>query len=169
MRSIDLEYFRIPEILRTEIARKFRSLGLSDVVNTRVSEFTKAWENNVIGVHVRSWIDDRDRHSELFNIDNFFAEIDRRRNSMQIFLATDSTKVVSAFQERYGNRILCQPWGPLSSNPHIAENDTEKEIFRAFCDMICLSKAEILLGTYLSTFTECAWWFGNCRQHVVVI
>jgi hypothetical protein len=114
-------------------------------------------------------MDDRQRHSELFKIDNFFAEIDKRRNSMPIFLATDSTEVVSAFQARYGNRVLCQPCGPLSSRPHIAENGSDKEIVRAFCDMICLSKSEILLGTYLSTFTECAWWFGNCRQHVVVV
>jgi hypothetical protein len=169
LRSIDLEYFRIPEILRTEIALKFCSLELSDVVNTRVCEFTKNWQNNVIGVHIRSWIDDRQRYSELFEIDNFFRELDRRRNSMQIFLATDSLKVLLAFQERYGNRVLCQPCGPQSSNPHIAENDAEEEIVRAFCDMICLSKTEILLGSYLSTFTECAWWFGNCRQHVVII
>jgi hypothetical protein len=169
LRSIDFEYFRIPETLRADITQKFRSLEFSDVVNTRVSEFTKNWQNNVIGVHVRSWMDDRQRHSELFKIDNFFTEIDKRRHSMSIFLATDSTEVVSAFKARYGNRVLCQPCGPLSSNPHIAENGSEKEIVRAFCDMICLSKSEVLLGTYISTFTECAWWFGNCRQHVVVV
>jgi hypothetical protein len=72
LRSIDFEYFRIPEILRTEIARKFRSLELSDVVNTCVSEFTKNWQNNVIGVHVRSWTDDVQRYRELFKIDKFF-------------------------------------------------------------------------------------------------
>ena len=169
LRSIDFEYFRIPEILRTEIAHKFRSLEFSDVVNTCVSEFTKNWQNDVIGVHVRSWTDDKQRHRELFKIDNFFRELDRRRSSMRIFLATDSTEVISAFQKRYGNRVLCHPCGPSSSNLHVAENDTDKEVVRAFCDMICLSKTEILLGTYLSTFTECAWWFGHCRQHVVVV
>jgi hypothetical protein len=166
LRSIDFEYFRIPEILRTEIAQKFRSLELSDVVNTRVFEFTKNWQNNVLGVHVRSWADEPQRHTELYKIEYVFRELDRRRSSMQIFLATDSTDVISVFKERYRKRVLCHPCGPPLSNH---ENQTEKEIVRAFCDMICLSKAEILLGTYLSTFTECAWWFGNCRQHVVVI
>src|SRR5262249_28333309 len=45
LRSIDFEYFRIPEVLRTEIAQKFYLLEPNDVVNARVSEFTKNWQN----------------------------------------------------------------------------------------------------------------------------
>jgi len=168
LKSIDFEYYHIPRRLMEEVSSVFRSLEFTDVVNTRVSELTKDWNNNVIAVHVRSWSDHPLRRRKLFDLDAFFKRIDRRRSSLKVFLATDSSPVLAAFQERYGDRLLHNELSKHSES-HVAFNKSDEAIIRAFVDMICLSKAEILIGTYLSTFTECAWWFGACRQHIEIV
>ena len=35
--------------------------------------------------------------------------------------------------------------------------------------MYNLSKTPKMIATYGSTFCECAWWLGECRQEVTVI
>lgn len=165
---IDYEYFRIPPKIREKFLRIFLSLQFSPVVEDAVQKFTADWRHDVIGVHARSWADDAQRRN-LFDIDAFFREIDRRNSSFGIFLATDSLDVARAFAQRYGDRLLREPFGRLSSDAHIVGSGSEEVAIRAFCDMICLSKAEILIGSYLSTFTECAWWFGGCKQHLIIL
>src|SRR4029077_11856097 len=99
----------------------------------------------------------------------FFREIDRRDPQMRIFLATDSCDVLECFKRRYRDRVLSIPNERPNSEPQISNSTNDYAITRAFSDMICLSKGSLLIGSYLSTFTECAWWFGGCRQHVVIV
>jgi hypothetical protein len=52
---------------------------------------------------------------------------------------------------------------------HSAVREDDEILVRAFVDMLCLSRGDVLIGSYLSTFTECAWWLGGCRQEVVIL
>jgi hypothetical protein len=167
--AIDFEYFRIPEVIRSEIASIFSMLEPSTIIQQAVARFTEDWSKDVIAVHVRSWIDDPIRRAALYNLEAYFREIDRRNASMRIFLATDSMDVTSEFVKKYGDRVLFHPYGAPNLNPHVSESETDETAIKAFVDMLCLSKGELLIGTYLSTFTECAWWYGGCKQHVIII
>ena len=163
-RAIDLEYFRIPETTRKEIAVIFTSLQFSDLVESGVAAFTKGWCDDVIAVHVRSWVDEPVRKKALHNIDLFFKEIDRRDSGLRIYIATDCPSVTSSFIERYGSRVLTYP-----NTFNFSDCEVECALIHDFCEMVCLSRGTMLIGSYLSTFTECAWWFGGCKQHVVII
>ena len=37
-----------------------------------------------------------------------------------------------------------------------------------FIDNLLLSKCSIIIGTWGSTFSEIAWWFGKCKSKVVI-
>ena len=34
--------------------------------------------------------------------------------------------------------------------------------------MMILSRCDTIVGTYASTFTEVAWWFGECKPNVII-
>jgi hypothetical protein len=36
--------------------------------------------------------------------------------------------------------------------------------FDSLVDMLLLARCHSIVGTYQSTFTECAWWLGGARQ-----
>ncbi len=166
---IDLEYFRIPPDIRVRIAAIFASLRPAAVVREAVERFTADWRGDVIAVHVRSWTDAPQRRGALFDQDGVFREIDRRNSAFRLFLSTDSVAVGRAFRERYGDRLLMNPFGEPSSDGQLLGLGEDETALRALCDMLCLARGEILIGTFLSTFTECAWWFGGARQSVVIL
>lgn len=165
--ALDLEYFRIPERVRKELARTFSMIEACDRVQEIVNRFTDGWGDEVIAVHVRSWPENSLRKQNLFDINAFFREIDRRRDNLRIFVAMDDPAILDAFVDRYGSRVLSHPCGRPAGFTHSYNN--EESLVMAFTEMLCLSKGIILIGTYLSTFTECAWWFGGARQHVVIV
>jgi len=39
----------------------------------------------------------------------------------------------------------------------------------AYIDMLCLAKTTMIIGSYVSTFTECSWWLGGAKQHIVIL
>jgi len=165
--ALDLEYFRIPEPVRKELAHTFSMLEACDRIQETVDRFTAGWGEEVIAVHVRSWPENPLRKQNLFDMNSFFRETDRRRNNLRIFVAADDPAIVDEFVDRYGSRVLSHPCGRPARFTH--PYNTEETLVMAFTEMLCLSKGVILIGTYLSTFTECAWWFGGARQHVVIV
>jgi hypothetical protein len=172
-RSIDLEFFRIPETVRRDISSVFLSLGFSDTVKDAVEPFTADWNSDVISVHIRSWAQNEFRRRNFHNLASFFQAIDRFDSGLRIYLSTDSRSVEAAVLERYGSRILLFPemdqvLRKRSYDSH-GYSYGDSTIVRDFCEMICLSRGTVLIGSYLSTFTECAWWFGGCRQHVIIV
>ena len=38
----------------------------------------------------------------------------------------------------------------------------------ALIDVLLLAECKKILGTKLSTFTECAWWFGGCKDILIM-
>ena len=166
-RSIDYEYGRIPGQLREAFLAAFAKLTVRAEIERAVARVSHDWPHDTIGVHVRSWVGNDFRRNLLFDLERFFHAVDVR-GAAPIFLGSDSPAVIEDFKRRYGSRVMTasDDDSPLS---HSADADDEEVVVRAFVDMLCLSRTDVLIGTYLSTFTECAWWLGGCRQEVVIL
>ena len=166
-RSIDLEYGRIPAQLREAFVAAFAKLTVRGEIERSVARVTDQWPRETIAVHVRSWDESDFRRNAFFDLERFFHAVDQR-GATPFFLSSDAAAVIDDFKRRYGSRVMTAS----DENAHLSHSafaEDEDVIVRAFVDMLCLSRGGALIGSYLSTFTECAWWLGGCRQEVVIL
>jgi len=166
-RSIDYEYGRIPAQLREAFLAAFAKLTVRGEIERSVARVSEHWPHDTIAVHVRSWEGNDFRRNLLFDLERFFHAVDLR-GAVPIFLGSDSLAVIDGFRRRYGSRVITASDDDAHPS-HSADADDEEVVVRAFVDMLCLSRTDVLIGTHLSTFTECAWWLGGCRQEVVIL
>jgi hypothetical protein len=166
-RSIDLEYERIPAELRDAFLQAFAKLTIRREIEMSVARVSDHWPRDTIAVHVRSWEESDFRRSTLFDLERFFHAVDER-GAVPIFLSSDAASVIDDFRRRYGSRVMTASDASAHLS-HSASREDDEILVRAFVDMLCLSRPDVLIGSYLSTFTECAWWLGGCRQEVEIL
>ncbi len=165
-KNIDLLYENTPKYFIGKFKLLFLMLKINQDIQDYVNDFTDSWDD-VIGLHIRSWYCDRRRyHSNKL----FEDAIDALDKDKKIFLCGDNDDVLKHFEDRYGSRIITHPQERFN-HPHKAEsglNPSFQTNVDAFIDLLCLSKCETIVGTYASTFTEVAWWFGKCKPKVII-
>ena len=62
-------------------------------------------------------------------------------------------------------------YSSLFNDPKLAESGHHDDVqltTDAFIELLILSKCSKIIGTYLSTFDEIAWWMGGCRSEVII-
>ncbi len=79
--------------------------------------------------------------------ENKFKEI---FDSNETFKNANAERTILIFPKEYRNR------------------EEPNAIKEAFIDMLLLSRCPIIIGTFLSTFTEIAWWFSGCQSQVYI-
>lgn len=126
-----------------EYANIFNSLKIKEVIKNKINDFyEKNFDNNTISVHIRSWTDAKDRE-KLFDINKFYDKIEEfNYGTTKFFIASDNINLCYDIKKKYGDKII------------IYEEDT---LYRNFIELILLSKNNILIGTYISTFTQMAY------------
>ena len=164
---IDLLYDKTPKYFIDKYLGILSQLKINPDILNYVNEFTEGWEKNTIAVHIRSWYCERRAwHSnELFE-----NEIDKLDPDAKIFLCSDNSDVIKHFSDRHKDRIILHPQESFS-HPHLAEsgfNYSFQANADALIDMLILSKCATIIGTYISTFAEVAWWFGGCKSKVII-
>ena len=125
-----------------------------------------------VAMHIRSWTDDPARHEKYYDCSLYEAEIKSAITSGQtILVCADDPLIVQALKNKYAahsGAILTYD-DPSLPCKHTTFCYSEGAARRALIEMLLLSHAkQTLVGSYLSTFTECAWWFGGCKQDVVL-
>lgn len=165
-KTIDLLYENTPEYFIEKYLKVFSMIKINPEVTEKVNEFCKDWKN-IIGLHVRSWYCGRNswHDSSLFE-----QEIDKCDPDAKIFLCTDNADIAKHFIQIYGDRIIQYPQTKYTT-PNMAESGHNYDIndnMNAFIDMLLLSKCPKIIGTFGSSFTECAWWFSGCMAEVIV-
>ena len=126
-----------------EYANIFNSLKIKEVIINKINDFYKKhFDNNTISVHIRSWTDAKDRN-KLFDLKKFYDKIEEfNYGTTKFFIASDNINLCYDIKKKYGDKII------------IYEEDTP---YRDFIELILLSKNNILIGTYISTFTQMAY------------
>jgi hypothetical protein len=167
-RHIDLEYERIPQYFRDLYGELFQRIRVRPEIAAQVAQWAGAQlDTNVTGVQVRTWRDDprryrkyhlpaRRRLDELLNASS---------PDTRFFLVSDSDEAVADLQRRYGaDRVFCFP----------RRTDRDRSwqsplgITEDLIDMLLLARTQCLFASYLSTFSEVAWWLGGTKARVTV-
>jgi len=164
---IDLLYHATPPYFRGKYMVTFGKFKINQDILDYVSDFIEEWDENTIGLHIRSWYCDRHKYhsNELFE-----NAIDLYDKDKKIFLCGDNDEVLKHFEDKYGDRIIKHPQKRFN-HPHLAESGHNHETqasVDAFIDLLLLSHCDKIVGTYASTFTEVAWWFGDTKPRVTI-
>ena len=165
-KTIDLLYEKTPPYFMEKYLKLLSSLEINPSILEYVDEFTKGWKD-MVGVHIRSWYCDKRRfHSN----DIFEEEIDKLDPDQKFFFCCDNADVQNHFVGKYGDRVVTYE-REMHSNPQRAESGHHDDIqltTDAFVELLILSKCSKIIGTYLSTFDELAWWYSGCKSEVII-
>jgi len=123
----------------------FAELKIKEEVLYKINNFSKNFNENTISVHLRSWVDHNGR-AQKFNINDFYNKIDEFNDDVNnFFISSDNVDLCSKMKEKYGNKIITY------------DDDSDNPLVKSLIEVVLLSKNKILIGTYLSTFTEMAY------------
>jgi len=168
-KTIDLLYEKTPKYFIDKYLNSVEKLKINPKLVKYVDDFTSTWNNDVVGLQIRTWHNERSiLHSNCI----FEKEIGKISEDKKIFLCSDSSEVINYFIEKYPNRIITHPQS-LHSQSSLSWNDQRifdncELVVDAFIDCFILSKCDIIIGTYGSSFCEVAWWFSKCKSKVII-
>src|SRR3989344_167349 len=166
--EIPAGYARIPQSLRKEFLKYIKKLAPAKGIRDTLGKFTKKYDfKNIVGVHARrtEFLLNADGRGSVSSDERFFErmrQIIEKNPKTRFFLATDSKETEQNFIREFGNKIIVfsgKNW----------DKSSKESIQHALIDLLLLAKTRHILGTYLSTFTEIAWWLGNCKAQIEIM
>jgi hypothetical protein len=167
-RHIDLEYERIPAYFRAVYGECFERIAFRPSLVAAVDSWMTAHAmESLIGVQVRTWRDDprRYRKYHLPALRRLLALMEAAPASARFLVVSDSDEIVPMLATRFGAaRVLQYP----RSTSREASWRTPVGIQEDLIDMLLLARLPRLFASYLSTFSEVAWWLGGTRATVAV-
>jgi len=160
----EVNTWKFPDIPKEQILKYLNSLEINNEILKKVEQFSKHTYREVdfkkmVGIHCRRNEFMLSSEKSKSTNDLFFKRIDEiiaQNKDVRFFLATDSKKTEEEFFSRYMGRIITYPKLCL-------DREKPEAIIEAMIDLLLLSKCNHILGSYLSTYSEMAWWFGNCN------
>ncbi len=167
-RHIDMEYGRIPEYFRHAYGPLFERM----IVRPDIAERVDQWaadnlDDDVIGVQVRTWRDDAHRHNKYDKpaVKRLARLMHEAKPDARFLIVSDSDEIVPSLQQQYGeSRVLHYP----RQTARNASRQSVDGITEDLMDMLLLSRTRDLFASYLSTFSEAAWWLGGATARVWV-
>jgi len=164
-RHIDFEYHRIPASIQKIYIKQFRRLDIVDWIRERADSIAEDFDQHTVSVQIRSWTDDPVRRRLLFDINNYIREMEKFPSETMYFLSTDSDEVADYLQTRFPQRILLAE-RKVNRN---GSRDHNLGVPEDLAELLALGRNKTLIGSYISTFTEVAWWLGRCEARVIIV
>lgn len=167
-RHIDLEYGRIPESLRQVYRPLFERIIVRPDIHARIAEWAAAeLDETAAGVQVRTWRDDPRRQRKYHRpaVKRLLELLQHAPAGQRFFIVSDSDDVVPWLASELGRTRVIQY--PRATQRQQSWQTTEGMV-EDLIDMWLLARTRRLYASYLSTFSEAAWWIGGARAEVDV-
>jgi hypothetical protein len=166
-RHIDLEYERIPAHLRALYGALFRRIAVRPEIAAVANDWAAAnLDAAVVGVQVRTWRDDARRHRK-YHVPSMrrLVRLMDAAVGARFLVVSDSDDVAPSLAERYGTgRVLAYARTTPRADSWLTPRGIEEDLI----DMLLLARTQRLFASYLSTFSEVAWWLGGTTARVSV-
>lgn len=167
-RQIDFEYGRIPDYFRELYCPLFAEVEVLPAVVDRADAWAgESFDDTIIGVQVRTWRDDARRHRKHHRpaVGRLKALLADAHPSRRFFVVSDDDDVVPWLGNIVGaGRVLAFP----RETERLASWQSAAGMVEDLIDMILLSRTQEMFASYLSTFSETAWWLGGATARVSV-
>lgn len=167
-RHIDLEYGRIPDAIRAAYVPLFAELQPQPEILSCVNEWwERAGSASMIGVQVRTWRDDARRYRKyhLPARSRLLRLMGSESPNCRFLVVSDSDEFIDELRREFEpGRIVSF----ARSTRRESSWQSSEGIREDLIDMLLLSRSQRLVVSYLSTFSEAAWWLGGARAEVSV-
>jgi len=166
--GIEFIFSSVPDEVKRSMLCYLEKIKPIDSITKIVKDFQRKYNlKNMIGVHIRRGdLADRKVSPGKVSTDEKFIKrmkkLVEKNPKIKFFLATDSAEVENEMEKIFGDRII------KYQKTSFVRTDT-KATQEGLIDLLLLSKTRHILGTYGSTFTEMAWWFGGCEAKVEIM
>lgn len=166
--GINLKFSNIPEEVKKNILLYLKKLKPLKSIQKDIINFQK--KNNLakmVGVHIRrgDFADRKVSPGRVSSDEKFIErmnELVRENPKTKFFLCTDSKEMEEKLERVFPKKIIKFPKTSFIRTDIRATQE-------GLIDLLLLSKTPLILGTYKSTFTEMAWWFGECKARVEIM
>lgn len=167
-RHIDLEYGRIPQYFRELYTPLFQKIRIRQKILTAADAWTDGQPGrHTIGVQVRTWRDEPRRYRKYHKpaMKRLSRLMQEAAPDKRFLIVSDSDDIVPQLESEFGSeRITCYPRSTSRNGSWQSVEGVTEDLI----DMILLSRCETLFASYLSTFSETAWWLGGAKAQVSV-
>jgi hypothetical protein len=162
-KTIDFLYNDTPKYFIDKYLPIWKSLEFNEDVINRVNEISKTWDfDNLIGLNIRKTTPAFGR-DKFIDYEGFEREIKNKDDIF--FIASDSIETKNYYKEKYGNRCFLYERNEIVDTGY---TDDYEQNLQALVEMILLSICrKKLIASLGSSFSECAWWLGNCEVKVI--
>lgn len=161
-RDIDCEFNRIPLSVRETYVDIFKLLRPIEILQDKIDAYSACFDDNIVSVNIRTWNDNQERNELLFRIESFIEEMERYTSQTVFFLTSDSQQAIDHLREVFPERILTYPRESEIATSRFSELGMQEDLI----ELYLLSQNSKLIGSFLSTFTEVAWWLGGAKADV---
>lgn len=127
----------------------------------RINEVCATWQDDVIGVHIRRT--DNVPASCNSKTSDFIGRMEQElviNSNIKFYLSTDDPETEKSLQLRFGDRVR------MMGNKNLNRN-IKSGIEDAVIDMYCLSRTNLILGSYSSSFSAVASAIGKIPLEIV--
>ena len=168
-RNIDFMYSKIPGNIRDKFINAFRMLRPHSELKEIIDSFSREnFDDDTISVHIRSWNRNAEssRRDYLHDLKKYEREMRLCSPHSRFFISSDSSEVLRYFREseEWGKRVIFfDRKTDLDSS-----RDHPGGVREDLIELYLLSKNRSLIGSHFSTFSEVAWWLGECMDVVIV-
>ena len=168
-KTIDQLYNDTPQYFIDKYVPIWKKLKINPDIKDYIDDFTKEWDkDDMVGVHIRTNyppVDDG-RRSVWVDFEGFEREVQMYSSSQKFFLASDHEPIIEYYKNKFPNQIITHPRNDIVRHDSV---DNVQQSVDSFIDMYLLSQCyKKLILTFGTTFSECSWWFGECKAKVVM-
>ena len=165
-RNIDQEYERIPVPIRRAYAPFFEQIVVRPEILQRVDDWAATnIDDTVIGVQVRTWRDYQRRYRKYYipaakRLRRLMENVD---DNARFFVVSDSDDIAPSLATEFGEaRVIHFPRTTARADSWQSADGITEDLI----DMLLLARTQRLFASYLSTFSETAWWLGGATAAV---
>ncbi len=171
-KDLNFKYNKLPQSEKDIFLPYFKFLGTTKDISNTVSKFMNKYKKSfnkkeIIGMNIRkgSWDTLYDGRQYISTDDKFIKKINnllKINPNYKFLLCTECEKTENKFKSIFGEDTI------IHFHKKCRDRSSIESIKEAYVDLLLLSKCPIIIGTFLSTFTEVAWWIGGCVAQVYI-
>ena len=173
---IDHNYLNIPKKIRESLIDSFKIIKLDKYIEDNIINYVNNnfLNRNIISIHIRNWSRNNEESRNKIVKNNYLTFEEEMLKYLDCFyyLSTDSEFILDYFtnKSKVKNRILIYN---RKSKLDISR-EIELGIQEDLIELYLLSKTKynnknFIIGSLNSTFTEVAWYLGECSDNIKII
>ena len=159
--GLDGIYDHMPEVYRSQILRLMPKLRPQADIIELAENLVRDFDQNTVSVHYRTFYDHPARARHMGDLTYKFYRAMDAIDHANFFVCTDSEETTQKFIKRYGKQIVGVGSPPKAKGVARAKHD--------FASLLALGKADTMIVTDGSSFTEAGWYYGGCKAKVIQI